>query len=272
MSVSTWDTFGGFPSGVNRQRQRRRGNSFSTGSYRPSSITTKAGGPESFASNRNNGGKKKWNLPVLGLTIVSIAVLHAGVATLWQSTPALAPVPKKEIIVEMVKPKEPEKIEPPKPLPQKLAPPPKAAPRPVAKPAPAPAPAPRKAEPIADNAPKPELALPPAPPAPPVQKVEPVQEKVTQPIGYAGYLHNPPPVYPSNAERMGIEGKVVLKVHVLANGKPDTIEIQNSSGKKMLDEAAIAAVRGWMFTPSHRGQTPIDGWATVPIQFKLERS
>jgi protein TonB len=95
---------------------------------------------------------------------------------------------------------------------------------------------------------------------------------VTQPIGYAGYLHNPPPAYPANAQRMGMEGKVILRVKVLASGKPASVEIQTSSGKKMLDEAAVAAVQGWMFTPSHRGQTPIDGWATVPIEFKLERS
>ncbi|RJG05502.1 energy transducer TonB [Noviherbaspirillum cavernae] len=69
---------------------------------------------------------------------------------------------------------------------------------------------------------------------------------------------------------MGIEGKVILRV--LASGKHAQVELQTSSGRKMLDEAAIAAVHGWLFAPAKRGQPPIEGWATVPVEFKLERS
>ena len=115
----------------------------------------------------------------------------------------------------------------------------------------------------------------PAPPAPePVREAvrEPIPEAVTPATGYAGYLHNPPPAYPANAQRMGLEGKVLLRVRVLANGKPAAIEIQTSSGRKILDDAAIAAVQGWQFAPARRGQTAVDGWATVPVEFKLERS
>ena len=39
---------------------------------------------------------------------------------------------------------------------------------------------------------------------------------------------------------------------------------------KLLDEEAKATVRTWRFSPSKRGSTPIDGWATVPIEFKLD--
>jgi protein TonB len=50
----------------------------------------------------------------------------------------------------------------------------------------------------------------------------------------------------------------------------DAVEVQKSSGHKLLDEEAMATVRAWQFTPSKRGTTPIDGWATVPIEFKLD--
>jgi protein TonB len=36
-----------------------------------------------------------------------------------------------------------------------------------------------------------------------------------------------------------------------------------------LDEAAVEAVRNWKFIPAKRGDTPIEGFATQTIDFKL---
>jgi len=47
--------------------------------------------------------------------------------------------------------------------------------------------------------------------------------------------------------------------------------VQKSSGSQPLDDAALLTVKKWLFTPSKRGDTPIDGWATVPIEFKLDQ-
>jgi protein TonB len=100
-----------------------------------------------------------------------------------------------------------------------------------------------------------------APPAP--------EPTITAPIGHAGYLNNPPPDYPAVAVRQRWEGTVLLRVHVLNDGKVDSVEIKRSSGRKVLDDEAIRTVRQWLFTPSKRGDTPIDGWANVPIEFLL---
>ena len=72
------------------------------------------------------------------------------------------------------------------------------------------------------------------------------------------------------AARNGWQGTVLLKVRVLSTGRVDEVEVQKSSGFKLLDEEAKATVRTWQFTPSKRGSTAIDGWATVPIEFKLD--
>jgi protein TonB len=96
-----------------------------------------------------------------------------------------------------------------------------------------------------------------------------VEEPLTEPKGRAGYLKNPEPDYPPQAQRQGWEGTVLLKVHVLANGQPDSVDVQKTSGRKILDQAAITAVQGWAFAPAKRGQRPVDGWVTVPIEFKL---
>lgn len=104
------------------------------------------------------------------------------------------------------------------------------------------------------------VAAPPAPRAP---------EPVTEPRGFADYRNNPAPDYPALAQDRGLQGQVVLKVQVLATGKPATINVEKSSGHKILDDAAVKAVQGWAFEPARRGQTPIDGWVKVLLNFKL---
>lgn len=108
----------------------------------------------------------------------------------------------------------------------------------------------------------------PAPPAPAPKP--PVEEKVTEPKAGASYLHNPAPEYPEAAMDRGLEGKVLMKVHVQPNGKPDTINVTKSSGHSMLDDAAVRTVKQWSFVPAMRGKTPIAGWVTVPITFNLQ--
>jgi protein TonB len=213
------------------------------------------------------------------LAAAAVIGVHAVVVGARLGTSQPAPAPRNEVLVELIKPvvvPPQQKPEPPKPRPE----PPKVVKKQAVPPPPQPAPAlrtpvaseviPADAIVIAENttaAPStgPVVAAPPAPPAP-----EPVKEEpVTEPNAYASYLSNPPPEYPSFALRQGWEGKVILRVRVLASGKPSSVEVKTSSGRKSLDEAAVAAVRGWTFVPSKRGSTPIDGWATVPIEFKL---
>ena len=77
------------------------------------------------------------------------------------------------------------------------------------------------------------------------------------------------PEYPSLAQRRGWEGTVLLRVHVLASGKPGEIQIQKSSGRQQLDDAALDAVKRWSFVPAKQGDVAQDGWVSVPIDFKI---
>ncbi|MFA0997737.1 MULTISPECIES: energy transducer TonB [Pseudomonas syringae group] len=88
-------------------------------------------------------------------------------------------------------------------------------------------------------------------------------------MGRAGYLNNPPPVYPPAAARRHQEGTTLLRVHVLPSGRTDQVQVLQSSGVPALDEAAQAAVRQWTFIPAKRGDTPVEGWVNVPLAFKL---
>lgn len=110
----------------------------------------------------------------------------------------------------------------------------------------------------------------PAPvPEPPVQLATVPEVRASEPDYVARYLHNPPPSYPWQARRMGIEGRVVLQVEILRNGNAGRIEIRQSSGHELLDQTAIKAVGGWRFDPARIAGAPIIAWAEVPISFRL---
>jgi protein TonB len=200
-----------------------------------------------------------WALAALAL------VIHASLA--WYLTHHVASTtikPKHEVSVEIVPPKPPEpKIEPPKPAPPK----PQQIPKPaqLLPPIQTAAPAPSNTPAVAST--EPPIAVAPSVSAP----VEAAPAPITPPVGRAGYLNNPPPEYPAAAARAGWDGIVKLHVHVLSNGKVDAVEVQKSSGRKVLDDEAVRTVKNWTFTPAQRGDTPVDGWANVPIEFKLDQ-
>jgi TonB family protein len=84
------------------------------------------------------------------------------------------------------------------------------------------------------------------------------------------YKQNPPPHYPEVAKRRGYEGKTLLKVKVLENGKAGNIEVEESSGFKVLDTAALRSVRGWTFVPGTINGKRTEQWIRVPIRFVLK--
>ena len=109
----------------------------------------------------------------------------------------------------------------------------------------------------------------PQPSPQPSPNVEPAPQTVTAPSFGAAYLHNPAPPYPALAQQRGWQGTVLLKVHVLASGRPDHVSVTSSSGHDSLDDAASEAIANWSFVPARRGEQAVDGWVQVPIEFKL---
>lgn len=78
-----------------------------------------------------------------------------------------------------------------------------------------------------------------------------------------------PPEYPRRAQEAGIEGTVIVRVRVSANGSASEVSVQQSSGNTLLDAAALKAVRGWAFVPAARNGQNIDSIVQVPVHFKL---
>ncbi len=87
--------------------------------------------------------------------------------------------------------------------------------------------------------------------------------------GTAAYMRNPPPSYPPEAVRRRWEGTTLLRVEVLPDGTVGTIEVAESSGYPVLDQASMDTVQNWKFSPARAGDTPIRSIVEIPISFHL---
>jgi protein TonB len=83
-------------------------------------------------------------------------------------------------------------------------------------------------------------------------------------------LSSPAPRYPRAAQRRGLSGTVLLRIHVGADGEPQSVDLVQGSGARELDRAAVEAVRRWRFAPATRGGQPVEGSVQVPITFNLK--
>ncbi|MEX4002193.1 energy transducer TonB [Paraburkholderia sp. EG285A] len=222
------------------------------------------------------------------LTALAVIALHAALVWLahaWQTHTAARPPQPLPMTVTLTSA--------PRPLPQAAAAAPEPQPPREAKPA-----SPVAARPVEhhEKAPAPTARPVAAPPIAAAQTEQPAAQQAVQqpaqqpmqqapaaaapthesrppptsaPIGNAAYLHNPAPDYPQIAQDQGWEGRVLLRVHVLADGSPDSVAVQTGSGRRVLDEAAREAVAHWRFVPAKRGDEAVEGWVTVPIDFRL---
>ena len=112
----------------------------------------------------------------------------------------------------------------------------------------------------------------PGPPSPPGASVDGIGDQgADQPIvrSRVALQRMKPPIYPPRCLRSGTEGVVKVRVLVGEDGSPQEITLANSSGDSALDEAALTAVRDWIFVPAMRNGLPVRSWAVVPIEFKM---
>jgi protein TonB len=84
----------------------------------------------------------------------------------------------------------------------------------------------------------------------------------------AAPTRNPLPYYPAAAAARGVQGRVMLRIHITAEGRVASIEVVTSTGHEMLDKAAIDAVRQWIFTPAHRAGRAIAWTTLLPVRFR----
>jgi protein TonB len=116
----------------------------------------------------------------------------------------------------------------------------------------------------------PTSAPPPPPPPPPPQP-----PRTTPPGVYrVGSGINPPtkikdvrPVYPPDARSAGVQGVVILEVQIAEDGTVASALVVRSI--PLLDDAALDAVRQWVFQPTLLNGVPISVMMMVTVNFTL---
>ncbi len=140
---------------------------------------------------------------------------------------------------------------------------------------------------LSSTVPAPVLQAP-APPAPPVAPAAPAPSAPEAPVAPAApsagsgpvsvsnlntnLLSGSPPSYPMGSRRKREQGTVVLRLVVSEDGRVTQISVQRSSGFAALDDAALAAVRRWRWSPTVRDGRPVAITGLVQIPFVLRDS
>lgn len=79
------------------------------------------------------------------------------------------------------------------------------------------------------------------------------------------------PEYPATSIRLNEQGKVLLLIYVLPDGKVGEVKVSRSSGYPRLDASAMReAKRSWRFLPAKNGSgQPMAAWGTFEVAFEL---
>jgi protein TonB len=219
---------------------------------------------------------------LVGACVATSVALHAAALALGPHLRHAQIEPPQVLRVMLADLSPPEPARAAEPAVQRSVPTPDA-PRPRARPAPVPPPLPRSVpEPTPAALPAPAAApseapttredmpnTPAAPLVPPAPPAVAARESLVAPDFRAGYLNNPPPMYPRIARRYGEQGTVTLRVHVSPDGVPTQVELERSSGSNALDSAALETVKSWRFAPARRAGDPVAAWVIVPVVFRL---
>lgn len=77
------------------------------------------------------------------------------------------------------------------------------------------------------------------------------------------------PQYPAEAQRRGIEGQVLLRLHLTVTGAVDVATVARSSGSELLDQAALDFAATIQFAPAREDGAAIETVIHLPVTFRL---
>lgn len=102
-------------------------------------------------------------------------------------------------------------------------------------------------------------------PPPPAIPKEPL--RVVSTLQASRLVHRVEPEYPELARRTGVQGMVLLQVTVNERGLVSRVDVLR--GHRLLNQAAVDAVRQWRYSPTLLNDEPVPVVATVTVNFVL---
>jgi TonB family protein len=101
-------------------------------------------------------------------------------------------------------------------------------------------------------------------------------EEAQPPVATAVELYKGPkgidlqaPSYPASERQSGGEGWVIVNMMIDPQGKPYEATVVESTGNRVFEKAALAAVANWRFEPASLNGTPIHAGGNYKLQFQL---
>jgi TonB family protein len=79
-----------------------------------------------------------------------------------------------------------------------------------------------------------------------------------------------PPVYPREAERLGVKGWVDVEFTIAPDGTTQDVVVRNSQPQRTFDQSAVDAVKRWRFEPVTRDGATVAQRAAMRIRFELK--
>jgi protein TonB len=76
------------------------------------------------------------------------------------------------------------------------------------------------------------------------------------------------PVYPESAKKDTLEGTVYLQVKIDKRGSVAEVRVEKGV-REDLNNAAVDAMRKWIFKPPTKNGKPVEAMVVVPFRFKL---
>lgn len=76
--------------------------------------------------------------------------------------------------------------------------------------------------------------------------------------------------YPPAARQAGEEGTTTVDIGIGPNGQITSLTVQVSSGKSRLDQAALACLRAWRWSPAMLGDAAIESHVSQSISWRLK--
>ncbi len=109
------------------------------------------------------------------------------------------------------------------------------------------------------------IGVPTDPPPPPAIPKEPL--RVVSTLQASRLVHRVEPEYPELARRTRVQGMVLLQVTVNERGLVSRVDVLR--GHRLLNQAAVDAVRQWRYSPTLLNDEPVPVIATVTVTFVL---
>ena len=202
---------------------------------------------------------------------VLVAALHVALGAVFIhsiNTKKISLSSLPEQVLVMIEPEHPTPPppEPPKPM-RQLAPPDVVVPKVEVDVAPPPVPNPIQATTVAEPSPFPAMPSDPVPDAPATPSANPGQLRTAV---FADANGCALPDYPAAAARRGDTGTTTLALLVGADGRVSSSRIEQSSGSRDLDRAAVNALTLCKFKPATNNGVAQAGWAKLAFVWKLD--